>query len=315
MNQTDRIFAEVPGVPAVLVERHTTIVKNIPVRLIVDPLNPMRHDMNDVLLSELMDDIRRNGLLQNLCVVPVMGKERVRIDNPTQQSLTRHEDSGGWYRVAAGHRRLRACRAINLAEVMCKVFCDTDQTEQELMHTENMKREEVTDYDLAIMYAEWCKEPGITEAALVKRAGKSPEFVYARIELLSGYKEVAEALHERKIKFSVARALNRADEPEFMLMWLQMAIDQGASSKLVNAWVSERKAHKDMTVPTGPVGAPHISVAAPAMQKIECLLCGDAQSYNLRTVLLCVSDVDRLREARAAVEAAPQEMEDSEVSK
>ena len=307
MGQTERIWPDTPATPSTIVERNTSIMRRVPVRLLDEPLNPMRHNIEDSDIEELSADIRHNGLLQNLGVIPVMGAERVKIEFATEAALQRHEENGGRYRVAFGHCRLLAMRSINMADCMCKVFLDTDQSEAGIMAAENTHRSDPSDYDLAVMYAEWLKEEGLTESALCKRAGKSPEFIYARVELLEGYQAVSIALHERKIKFSVARALNRCDEPEYMQMFLNMAIDQGATGKLVSAWVSERKAHKDMALPAGPADAPHISVTTPAMQVIECLVCGDRQSYNLRTVMMCQSDIDAIRDLRKAKEAAEEE--------
>lgn len=307
MAQTENIYADSPGVAAQVVERGTTLMRTLGLHLLTEPLNPMRHNMDDAAMLELMDGIRHSGLLQNLGVVPILGKERVTIPFITHKELDAHEARGGRYRVAFGHRRLLACRAINYAAILCKVFCDLEQTEAEIMSAENVHREEPTDYDLAVMYGEWCKEPGMTEAALCKRAGKSPEFIYARTDLLAGYKEVSDALHARKIKFSVAKALNTVEEPEFMLLWLHMAIEQGATSKLVKAWIGERKCLKDMTPPTGPASAPHISIQAPVLNKIECLICGETQSYNLRTVLMCADDIEQIRELRATREKAEAE--------
>jgi ParB-like chromosome segregation protein Spo0J len=263
----------------------------------------MRHDMEDDKLVELAQSIREVGLLQDLCVIPTDDKgKRIKL-SPSTNALQNHEEHGGAYQVRAGHRRLLACRSINLESVTCKVFCDPSTSEVAIMAHENSFREEPSDYDLAVMYSEWLKEPGITENEVRRRAGKTLDFVYARAELLNGWEFVAMALHERQIPFSVARALNReADEP-YAKMFLNMAIDQGATGKLVGAWVSEHKAHKDMTPQGGPapdVGAT-VVVVPPSVP--ECLLCGERQSYMLRTVLLCAGDVDKIKAARAAVEA------------
>lgn len=313
MSQTDRVFADMPGTPSTIVERGSAIMRRVPVRLLDEPLNPMRHNISDQAIEELGADIKFNGLLQNLGVVPVMGKERVKIEFATESALERHENAGGRYRVAFGHCRLLAMRAINYAECLCKVFLDLEQTEQGIMSSENVHRTDPSDYDLAVMYCEWLKEDGLTESALVKRAGKSPEFIYARVELMNGYQDVALALHERKIKFSVARALNRCEEPEYAKMFLNMAIDQGATSKLVNAWVSERKAHKDMAAPAAAPSDPHIHVQAPAVKVVECICCGDQQSYNLRTVFMCQDDINKIRELRTAAESEAPQAQDSSV--
>jgi len=287
-----------------------SIVRDIPLALLQEPLDPMRHNMDDEAMLDLIRSIRESGLFQNLCVVPVEQNEKMEWVRTYPSDLDEHIRAGGFFRVAAGHRRLLACREARHDPVRCGVFMDPAVSEDTIMAGENTVREEPSDYDLAVLYAKWLKEPGMTERELSRRAGKTVDFIYKRAEILEGYEQVAIALHERKISFQVARAINRCDEPEWMQHFLNMAIDQGASPKLVNAWVSERKALKDMTPAAGPQPAQPLRVTAPTFQKIECLLCGDTQSYNLQTVMLCGADIERIKAARAAAEAAeaaPQE--------
>lgn len=281
-----------------------SVSRDLPLALILEPANPMRHNMDDEQLLELQDDIRENGLHQNLCVVPVCAAEDGKWQRVPMPDYDAHVRNGGRFRVAAGHRRFLACRSIGHDPVRCNIFADLAVEESAIMAGENTHREDASDYDLAVMYREWMLEPGITEAAVCKRAGKSMNFIYARVALLEGYKEVADALHARKINCSVATAINSCDEPAYAMHFLQMAVDQGASAKLVRAWVAERKAFVDMAGPAAPQAAAPIAVTTPAFTKIECLLCGDAQSYNLQTVVMCGADIERVRAARAAAEAA-----------
>ncbi len=299
MSQTHNEYANEPGIAPALVEDSRTVTRKISLSLLVAPLDPMRHNMDDQDMQELMDDIKQTGLLHALCVVPILNGVRLRLVGQGEQILAEHEARGGMYRVAAGHRRLIACRGIRLALVECKVWCDTTVPEEQIMAAENTHREEPSDYDLAVLYTKWLKEPGMTESELRKRAGKPLEFIYGRAEVLNGWEFVATALHEKKIRFSVARAINREEDEAYAKHFLNMAIDQGATARLANAWVAEHKALKDMTPGAGPVPAPGISVIAPAMQEVECLFCGDRQSYNLRSALICHADMEQIKALRA----------------
>jgi ParB/RepB/Spo0J family partition protein len=263
----------------------------------------MRHTMDDEAMLELQDSIRQSGLFENLCVVPVLPGDGDTWERVPMRDYDAHLRAGGRFRVAAGHRRLLACRAVAHDPVDSKIYTDLSINEETIMAGENTHREDPSDFDLAVLYSKWMKEPNLTEYEMRKRAGKSVAFIYSRVELLQGYKEVSDALHARKINFSVARALNKCDEPEYMAHFLNMAIDQGATGKLVNAWVSERRAMKDMTPAAGPTQPQPLQISAPAFQKIECLLCGDTQSYNLQTVMMCGADVERIKAARDAAES------------
>jgi ParB-like chromosome segregation protein Spo0J len=275
----------------------------VPLALLDEPLDPMRHSMDDEEMVRLQSDIRQCGLLENLCVVPTMNGVRMEVQNPTAKYFDGFIASGGRFRVAAGHRRLLACRAIRYDPVKCEIFCDTALHEEHIMHSENAHREETTDYDLAVLYSKWIQEPDMTEKELQSRAGKSLSHIYDRANILNGYEDVATALRERKIPFSVAKRLNQWDEPEFVRHWLNMAIDQGARLKIVNGWIDERKAFLALAAPRGPEVAGPLGVTTQKFIKQECLLCGDSQSYNLQTVLMCGSDIERIRAIRANAEA------------
>lgn len=301
-----------PEAPAGTVAAHyaqvpraqVSVRRMVPLGLLVEPLDPMRHSMDDDAMVELQESIATHGLFQNLCVVPVYENERVEWGNGDAETVDAHVRRGGVFRVAAGHRRLLACRAVRYDPVPCEIYISRTVSEDAIMAGENTQREEPTDFDLAVLYSKWLKEPGITEREFQRRGGKSLEFMYARTDLLQGYKEVCDALHKGEIKFAVARALNRAKEPEWMAYFLDLAIKQGATGKLVAEWVAER--NRLSLIQPGAAAVPS-SVTVPhppAMQKIECVLCGDPQSYNLETVLLCKPDIERIKAARAAAEGA-----------
>jgi ParB-like chromosome segregation protein Spo0J len=303
MAETHNAYQPSPGVPAVLVENANTITRRIALHLLFEPPDAMRHDIDDEGLIELAHSIREVGVLNDLCVIPIRNGLRVKVDNLSPASLETHERAGGTYQVRAGHRRLLACRSINLESVTCKVFCDPATSELAIMAHENAFREEPSDYDLAVLYSGWMQEPGLTEDTLRRRAGKTLEFIYRRAAILQGWDFVATALHERKINFGAARAINTEEDENYAKMFLNMAVDQGATAKLVTAWVSAHKAEKDMTPPGSPapdMGAP-IVVAVP--EPVECALCGERQNYLLRSALLCVSDLTRIKQARAEVDA------------
>lgn len=306
MPGTELKYGDAPGVSPTRHETTATVRLTIPLMYLVEPLNPMRHNMDDEAMRELMDSIRDNGLLQNLCVVPIVGeKERVTID-ASEVSCERHLSAGGRFRVCCGHRRLLACRGISLQAADCKAYCDAAISEETIMAQENGIREEPSDFDLAVMYAAWIAEPNMTEAALKKRAGKSLDFIYGRAEIMQGWKEVADALHERKIPFSVARELNRVKQEGYMLHFLSMAIDQGAKSRLVKAWRDELEAREAQTPSVPAPGVIHPTITAHDPKRFECICCSENASYNLEVVNICTDCKRRIGEARAA-QAAQEE--------
>lgn len=87
------------------------------------PDNP-RKELGD--LSELAASIRRQGLLQNLTVVP-------------------HPDTPGKYRIVIGHRRFSASGIAGLDELPCAIDENMTYAEQlAVMMSENMQRNDLT---------------------------------------------------------------------------------------------------------------------------------------------------------------------------
>jgi len=298
VTNTSSSHLDVSGAPQVLRETSHTVTRRVPLYMLYEPPDPMRHDIDDEGLVELALSIREVGLLQDLCVIPIKDGKRLSLVGASNADLDRFEKAGGVYQVRAGHRRLLACRSINLESVTCKVFCDPETSEAAIMAHENSFREEPSDYDLAVMYSEALQEPGILESTIRKRFGKPLQFIYDRAAILRGWEFVAMALHAKQISFSVAKALNREEEEGYAKMFLGMAVDQGATAKLVNAWVTEREAHKAMTPPGGP--APDVGAAVVVAQAAipQCIACDERQSYMLRTVIMCAPCADRIKSLR-----------------
>lgn len=87
------------------------------------PQNP-RKDLGD--LTELCDSIQRNGIMQNLTVVPL-------------------DDDMNRFRCVIGHRRLAAAKKVGLFAVPATIAEDMDEREQlATMIAENMQRADLT---------------------------------------------------------------------------------------------------------------------------------------------------------------------------
>lgn len=124
------------------------------------PKNP-RKSVGDV--SELAESIKKNGVLQNLTVVP--GKIE------------------GTYTVIIGHRRLAAAKLAELDFVPCVVAHMTDEEQFHTMLTENMQRIDLTPMEQAqgfqIMFEDW----GYDEKQIAQTTGFSETTVRHRLNM------------------------------------------------------------------------------------------------------------------------------------
>ena len=123
------------------------------------PDNP-RKDLGD--LSELVESIKANGIMQNLTAVP--------------------GETVGMFRVIIGHRRMAAAKLAGLTEVPC-VLSTMDKKEQMVtMLAENMQRSDLTPYEQAWGFQQMsllgC---GVDEIA--EKSGFSKATVKRRLEI------------------------------------------------------------------------------------------------------------------------------------
>lgn len=123
------------------------------------PENP-RKDLGD--LTELTESIRKNGIYQNLTVVP---------------------DAGGTkYLVIIGNRRMEAAKAAGLADLPC-VVSDMDHKEQiATMLEENMQRQDLTVYEQAQGF-QMMIDLGYSQKEISEKTGFTQKTVKDRLKL------------------------------------------------------------------------------------------------------------------------------------
>ena len=132
--------------------------------LYAHPDNPRKSLGN---LTELVESIKVNGILQNLTVVPWFS------------SITRapadDKSMDGCYRGVIGHRRLE--------EVPCNIVEMSPKEQMTTMLMENMQREELTPYEQAQGF-QMMMDLGITKSEIQERTGFSRSTVDHRLHLL-----------------------------------------------------------------------------------------------------------------------------------
>lgn len=162
----------------------------IPVNEITAHPNNPRKDLGD--LMELSESIRKNGVLQNLTVVPNVG-----------------ENSG--YTAVIGHRRLEASKMAGLEAVPCVISHLTEQEQVRTMLMENMQRSDLTVYEQAQGF-QMMMDLGDTAEAIADKTGFSASTVRRRLKLLELDKEKFAAASERGATLMDFAALDGIDD-------------------------------------------------------------------------------------------------------
>lgn len=124
-----------------------------------NPDNP-RKDLGD--LTELTESIKKNGVMQNLTVMP---------------------DTDGKYLVLIGHRRMAAARAAGLDELECRIVDEMPRNEQiSIMLTENIQRNDLTVLEQAESF-QLMLDLGDNVETIAEKSGFSQSTVRHRLEI------------------------------------------------------------------------------------------------------------------------------------
>lgn len=131
------------------------------------PDNP-RKDLGDI--TELTESIKKNGIMQNLSVIPG------------------HYENGEWieqvgYTLIIGHRRCEAARRAGITEVPCRIIKDMTINEQiSTMLEENMQRNDLTIIEQAQGF-QMMLDLGDTVDTIADKTGFSKQTVKHRVNL------------------------------------------------------------------------------------------------------------------------------------
>lgn len=156
---------------------------------------PNPHNVRDGLgdLTELVESVRAQGVLQPLVVRPVADGERA--DLP----------EGARYVVVMGHRRLAALAETQAVSVPVVVRSDlTVHTDRRSMLVENLQRQDLSPLEEARAFRAEMDASGISQRSLAKQIGVTQAHVSRRLALLGLDDKVKDAIADGRIGVDVA---------------------------------------------------------------------------------------------------------------
>lgn len=237
----------------------------IPIELVDEPDAPTRMGMDIAPFDDLVASIREHGQLQPGGVVP----------------------NGARFTVSYGHRRLLACRALQLPVYLAYVYESDTVAMLGAQLAENVDRADLNPVEEAHWFAQIMDAAQWDCDELALRLKRTRAYVEDRLNLHVGDPRVMEALGRGQIGLTAAKYLNAYADAGDRLVLLDAAIHGGASARLVAQWIADRR---QVTAARG--GAPLIDPAAtPADQTFEgpkpltCLYCdSDEEVYNMHAL-------------------------------
>lgn len=270
--------------------------KNIPLAQLIPPPDAQRAQMDEEKMHELVASIRLMGILNPLIVIPVKYAPP-ESDEPVREYNARvSADVVPRYQIRAGHRRFIAAGLAGLTEVPCRVYDDPNFNAVAATIHENFAREEVNPVEEGWYYLEISEREGMTEAELQRQCGQRLDYIYGRIELVKGDEEIVKAVLRGDVKMAVAKELNKCTEEAHRRYLLNLAIEQGATARVVLSWVYQWKQSVALIQPAQPGVQPSPEVAQIAAVLPRCILCEqDEQQFNLVNVYICRAELNTIK--------------------
>lgn len=195
------------------------VLEYLSIDLIDDPERPMRTDITEASVQELVLSMKQVGVIEPLIVRRKKGR----------------------YEVIAGHRRLFAARTAKLTIVPCFVREATDDQVEMLKIHENLYREDVKPSDEARHFNYLIQKKKVTPVQIAKLISKSPQYVTDRLAILSWPPFLREAMEAKDVTFSVAREFSRFEDEKQMLHAARYAKRSGMTTEMAKRWVVEFK--------------------------------------------------------------------------
>jgi ParB family chromosome partitioning protein len=183
-----------------------------------------RQNYDEAKLEDLKASIKEKGVLQPILV-------------------RKHNDG---YEVIAGERRLRAAKAIGLAEVPVIIKNVTDREALILALVENIQREELNAIEEALGFKRLMEEFQFTQEAVAEAIGKDRSTVTNLLRLLRLPEEIQKQVAEDKISMGHARALLSLEDTAIQKKMAAVIIQRGLSVRQVEDLV--KKSHQGQNI-------------------------------------------------------------------
>lgn len=182
-----------------------------------------RLDVPSQELEELADSIKTKGVIQPLIV--------------------RKKDSE--YEIVAGSRRYYAAKLLNIKELPVIIKELTDEEALVYSLIENLQRQELNPIEEAQGYWRLQEEFGFSQEKIAESVGKDRTTISNFLRLLKLPEEIQEALRQRKISYTAARAILSLEEERAQLEMFARLMSENLSVREVEQKVSRKRKRRE----------------------------------------------------------------------
>lgn len=186
-----------------------------------------RKEFDEEALNELSESIKVHGVIQPL-------------------TLRRLEPKV--FQIISGERRWRASQLAQLEEVPAYIRIANDQEMMEMALIENIQRQDLNPFEIAVSYYRLKEEFELTDERLAERVGKRRSTVTNYLGLLDMHPEVINALKRDQIAMGHAKAIKGIKDKLLQKQLLDTILSKRTSvreaEKMAKAYSSQPKKDK-----------------------------------------------------------------------
>ena len=193
------------------------VMVELPLNLIDRPEKSIRMSIDLDYIRELSESIQSEGLLQPILV----------------------HKKGDRYGIIAGDCRFLAVSRLSLPTITA-IIKDVSEEQVHIQRaTENILRLDMTPIEEAKTYRDLIDNFNISIEYISRKTGKTPGLIKRRIDLLKMPERLIEAIHAKKIGYSIAEILDVIKDPGALNYYLDFAIENGITAEVAKQWVKD----------------------------------------------------------------------------
>lgn len=254
---------------------------------IIEPVDPMRTDMDQEKINDLASSIKQRGLIQPITVRQIGFHE---MDDRCSSGAENHNESQCpflQYEVVAGHRRFKACAIAGIVKIPCIIKELTDQEVFSIRAHENLFRDDINPVDEAIYIGKLIGDDDSKISELAKQLNRSIAWVQDRLDILDYPDYFLPAVKNSKIKLGVAKCLAAIQDDRYRKMFFDQAVNTGMAVWQADYYLRQYEAgvfknSEDIQPPDESTDKPQ-----PVIIRQKCVRCGGmAESPNLSNVFI-----------------------------
>lgn len=166
-----------------------------------------RTDFSEEKLSELMQSIEKDGLLQPILVRP----------------------EGSGYQIVAGERRWQACKKLGFNTIAAKILIASDVEAQEIALVENLQRDNLNAIEEARGYQRLLDLKGCKQKEVAEAVSKNQATISNALRLLSLPEEVQELMFDGRLTSGHGRAVLAVPDEEGRIRLAKKIVEENLS--------------------------------------------------------------------------------------